>query len=417
MSSGALNIYHDTKLIGTLTRQGSFQYSFSYADSWLESPGRFRLSLSLPLDFPRHGGNKVRYFFGNLLPEGQVLNALAEKLGIDTADVYTFLAVIGRDCAGAISVLPTGETPDISQWSYQALSEEELAKRLTELPAASGYADLVGSARLSLAGAQDKLPVYDDGTHFHLPLNGAPSNCILKPDIAKFENSALNEHLCMELARACGLKVANTRLLMLSSHPCLAVERYDRLPGSPFPTRLHQEDFCQMQGLHHASKYEGGGKEGSKLATCLQALRQASTLALADQRELLRWYLFNLLIGNMDAHTKNISLLHKDGEWRLAPFYDLLSTTFYRGLKRTPAMSPLGMSLRLDDITRRIWRSCAARFGVKEAQADELLDTLRERMLAALPKVTAGISVDDKETLERLTSHLRAQISSVLTRE
>ncbi len=353
----------------------------------------------------------MRYFFGNLLPEGGVRLALARELQISSSNVYMFLVHIGRDCAGALSALPEGETPTEKDWSYDALSEEALEYRLRDLPYVPFYSNVEG-ASLSLAGAQAKLPVYDDGKLFHIPMKGAPSNCILKPDIADFPHSAINEHLCMELARALRLPVARTRFFMAGKLPCLAVERYDRLPGTPFPKRLHQEDFCQLHGLFHGCKYEDEG--GPTLADCRRMLERASSFPSADKKQLLRWYLFNLLIGNMDGHSKNLSLLHRNGEWRLAPFYDLISTTFYTELGRFPAMSPLGRRIAWDDITRELWRDCAALFGVRRQQPYELLDTMRAKLLELLPQVVAGINAPPSVPLARVARHIEEQIRSAI---
>ncbi len=407
MIPNTLHIYHDETLIGTLTRDPADEYIFSYADSWRNSPTSFRLSLSLPKEQLTHRGDKVRYFFGNLLPEGGVRHALARELNISSSNVYMFLVHIGRDCAGALSIIPEGEKPDKSTWNYETLSETQLEKRLRELPYTPLYANVDG-ASLSLAGAQAKLPIYRDGTGFHIPMNGAPSNCILKPDITDFPHSAINEHLCMELARAVRLPVARTHFFIAGSLPCLAVERYDRLAGTPFPARLHQEDFCQMHGLFHGCKYEDEG--GPTLADCRRITERASSLPLADKKLLLRWYLFNLLIGNMDGHSKNLSLLYSGGEWRLAPFYDLISTTFYTQLSRFPAMSPLGQRVALDDISRDMWRDCAAGFGVRRQQPYELLDSMREKLLAALPQVVADINAPAGVPLARVADHLKAEI-------
>ncbi len=411
MIPNALHVYHDETHIGTLTRNPADEYAFSYADSWLNSPTAFRLSLSLPKEQATHHGDKVRYFFGNLLPEGGVLHALARELNISPSNVYMLLVHIGRDCAGALSIIPEGTPPDKQSWSYEKLSEEALEKRLRSLPYTPLYANVEG-ASLSLAGAQAKLPVYLDGEGFHIPMNGAPSNCILKPDITDFPHSAINEHLCMELARAIRLPVAHTHFLLAGKLPCLAVERYDRLPGAPFPSRLHQEDYCQMHGLFHGCKYEDEG--GPSLSDCRHITERASSFPSADKKLLLRWYLFNLLIGNMDGHSKNISILHRNGEWRLAPFYDLISTTFYTQLSRFPAMSPLGKKVALENISRELWRECAAHFGVRRQQPCELLDSMREKLLTALPQVVEGMKVPPDVPLAQVAEHLHRAISSAL---
>ncbi len=414
MIPDTLNIFYDTKLIGTLILSPGGDYELRYAASWLSNPKAFDISFSLPLSKESYKGELVRSFFDNLLPEGEARQLICDKLRIAGSDVFALLYHLGKDCAGALSLLPPDEEPDKSRWAYTPLAPEELGKRLatTRNETSPFFAD-VASARLSLAGAQAKLPVYNEGGTCYMPMNGAPSNCILKPDIHRYPGSAINEHLCMELARAIGLPVARTRFLMVNDqYPCLAVERYDRLPDTPFPKRLHQEDFCQLAGKSWLRKYEADGGPG--LATLRKLLPEASTAPGPDRKLILRWYLFNLLIGNMDAHAKNLSLLYLGHERRVAPFYDLLSTTAFPNLDRIPAMSPLGKTARLDDITREMWRECAALFGVRRQQPYEMLDSMREKLLAALPHVVAGITVPAAVPLGRMAEHVQQEISRAI---
>ncbi len=412
MIPNTLNIFCDEELIGTL----SDAFELCYAPSWLEGRESFDISFSLPRRREPCRGELVRSFFDNLLPEGEVRQLICDRLRLNTSDVFGLLCHLGKDCAGALSLLPPDERPDKSRWGYTPLSDEELGKRLQDSrnDTSPFFAD-VEQARLSLAGAQAKLPVYDDGSAFHMPLNGAPSNGILKPDIQRYPGSAINEHLCMELARAIGLPVARTRFILVNAQiPCLVVERYDRQPATPFPKRLHQEDFCQLAGRSRLRKYEADGGPG--LATLRELLPNASTAPGPDRKLILRWYLFNLLIGNMDAHAKNLSLLYLGAERRIAPFYDLLSTTYFPNLNRIPAMSPLGSQVALDDITRGMWSDCAARFGVRRQQLYEMLDAMREKLLEVLPQVVAGIRVPAGVPLTQLAEHLEREIRGVMSR-
>ncbi len=415
MIPDTLNIFYDEELIGTLGLNPADDFEFTYSTAWLSLPDSFDISFSLPRQKETYRGELVRSFFDNLLPEGEARQLICDKLRLSTSDVFGLLYHLGKDCAGALSLLPPNEQPEKSRWAYSPISDEELEKRLQENENETSpfFAD-VESARLSLAGAQAKLPVYDDGTRFYMPTHGAPSNCILKPDIRRYPGSAINEHLCMELARAIRLPAARTRFIMVNDAlPCLAVERYDRLPDTPFPTRLHQEDFCQLSGKSRLRKYEADGGPG--LARLRELLPDASTAPGPDRKLVLRWYLFNLLIGNMDAHAKNLSLLYLGQERRIAPFYDLLSTTYFPNLDRVPAMSPLGNKVALDAITRDMWRDCATLFGVRRQQPYELLDTTRDKLLAALPQVVAGITVPESVPLARVAEHLEREIRTAIT--
>ena len=211
--------------------------------------------------------------------------------------------------------------------------------------------------RLSLAGAQDKIAVHVADGVVSLPLGGAPSTHILKPAIERFEGLVFNEAFCLTLAQAVGLSVATADIGRVGMIDYLMVERYDRHSDADGNVhRLHQEDFCQAMGISSENKYQGEG--GPSLKSCFELLRHASSQPVIDLMHLLDAVIFNLLIGNHDAHGKNFSLLYKtgqistrdDGGWRdkkstqLAPLYDLVCTVYYPELSKKMAMKLGGES-------------------------------------------------------------------------
>jgi serine/threonine-protein kinase HipA len=324
-----LNVYlHDT-LVGELRREGT-ELSFRYVESYLALPALLPLSRHLPFSrqTPDHvfGDLATRAFFENLLPEGGVRDRVARSLGLSRGNVFGLLEAIGGDCAGGISVVPP-EKSLRPQSSYRPVSPDQLAAELASLPA---HPLLAGeeNVRLSLAGAQNKLPVYFDGTDFFIPQGNAPSSHILKTAIPHLENAVVNEAFCMNLAARVGLRVPVARVVRVGDEQVYLVERYDRektVAGGI--VRLHQEDFCQALGVPPDLKYEKEGGPG--FSQCFELVRDWSSEPLADVASLLHWSLFNFLIGNADAHGKNISFLYTAGVVRLAPFYDLISTAVY----------------------------------------------------------------------------------------
>jgi serine/threonine-protein kinase HipA len=204
------------------------------------------------------------------------------------------------------------------------------------LPAHPFLADEEG-VRLSLAGAQNKLPLFYDGEVFFIPWGGAPSSHILKTPIPHLENTVVNEAFCMNLARRVGLAVPAAEVVSVDGAAHYLVARYDRRknPAGDL-TRLHQEDFCQALGVPSDRKYEKEGGPGFR--DCFDLVREWSSEPLPDSAALLRWALFNFLIGNADAHGKNIAFLYADGRVRLAPFYDLISTAVYERVNNKFAM-------------------------------------------------------------------------------
>ena len=325
----ALNVYLDDQRVGHLSKKG-VELSFRYAEEYLETTTPLPLSRHLPIlsEQPQQtfGDQASRAFFENLLPEGDVRSQVARILGISRENVFGLLAALGGDCAGAVSLLPPGEKPS-GTGHYRPISEIDLAKELDQLPSHPFLTDEEG-VRLSLAGAQNKLPIHYDGRTFSVPEGNAPTTHIIKTPIQNLEDTIVNEAFCMNLAAKLGLNVPKAGVIELNNKAFFLIERYDRKKTSGgCVMRLHQEDFCQALGILPSEKYEKEGGPG--FASCFSLLREWSSEPLPDVAALLQWALFNFLIGNADAHGKNISFLYADGQVRLAPFYDLISTAVY----------------------------------------------------------------------------------------
>lgn len=323
-----LDVYLNSTCVGQLHHDAGGQLGFSYRKDFLQSSEATPLSRHLPLQPQVFDDESTRAFFANLLPEGGVLEQAARRLGVSKGNIFGLLERIGGDCAGAVSVLLPGNSPS-TDGVYHRVTEKELGSILAELPLHPLLADEEG-VRLSLAGAQNKLPIFHDGSGFLIPKGEAPSSHILKTAIQNLENTVANEAFCMALARAVGLPVPLVDMVELGGKQVYMIERYDRLRR---PTgqvgRLHQEDFCQALGVVPALKYQTEGGPGFQEVFSL--VRDWSTEPLPDTDALLRWSMFNFLIGNADAHGKNLSFLYHQGTVRLAPFYDLLSTAAYEG--------------------------------------------------------------------------------------
>lgn len=338
-------------------------WRFAYAPDYLDGDAPVPLSVSLPLQVEPFIGAVVRNWFGNLLPEGAVREAVAARLRIRVWDDFELLAAIGGECAGAVSVTVPGAA---------APAASESAKDLETLLAAVGNdvgeasLALIGTPqRLSLAGAQDKIAVVQeaDGS-IRLPEIGEITTHILKPESLRIRGLRDLEAFGLALARACGLRVASSSILMLAGHKALLVERYDRQNDAHgHRARLHQEDFCQALGYPGEMKYESHG--GPSLARCAQLIRQELRLGPVALQGLLDWVVFNAVIGNADAHAKNLALLcGPDGRRQLAPFYDLVPTLAISEqlVERAPALR-IGHAERIDAISHDDWRLFAQATG------------------------------------------------------
>jgi serine/threonine-protein kinase HipA len=355
-----LNVYLRNDLVGRLWLDEGRRLVFQYDSGWLKRKSPVPLSLSLPLKADPYLEDAARPFFSNLLPEAGIRQTLARRLRISEQNDFDLLREIGGECAGAVSVLPEGLSPAVAP-GYRELDEEELHRVVKELPRRPF---LVGDkgARLSLAGAQNKLPVYMEGDRVFLASGNAPSTHILKPPIAGLEESVENEAFCMTLAAQMELAVPKARIRQ--GHDRLyIVERYDREHSREGEIlRLHQEDFCQALGILPEQKYEAEG--GPSLARCFALIKEKSAAPAVDQRALFLWVVFNMLIGNADAHAKNLAILFTPAGPRLAPFYDLISTLVYPDLSARLAMR-IGGENRVSWIQRRHWERFSREVGIK----------------------------------------------------
>lgn len=315
--------------VAVLARAPEFRIRLEWRAEGIErwGLGSPALSVGLPVGAPI-GPRDLRGldFFENMLPEGPALARMAALAGVRPVDTYGILAAFGRDCAGAVILLPDGEQAGAQDRSgYTPMTPGDLRQVIGDLDAAPLGAAPERGFRPSLPGFQRKalLGRAQDGT-WQLPSGDAPSTWILKPDGP--HAMAANEATCMRLAATCALDAAQTELLDVAGLPVLAVRRYDRLesPGGALPARLHQEDGCQATATPPGMKYEEqGGPSLRDLAGLLRSYGEP-----ADVTRLLRRTTFNMAVGNADAHAKNFSILHDTDNpaISLAPLYDALST-------------------------------------------------------------------------------------------
>ena len=353
--------------VGTLALVDG-RLNFCYLPDWLSHKDAITLSASLPLQAEPFDDRKTRPFFAGLLPEGQMRRLIAQQFQVSGQNDFALLDHIGGECAGAVTFLEPGQALPVSTRTddVQWLSDDEVVAILDELPRRPMLAGKDG-LRLSLAGAQDKLPVVFDGTRIGLPLNGTPSSHILKPPIHAVEDSVINEGFCMALAEAMQLKPAKSKVHKVLDRSFLLVERYDRLiDAQGNRQRLHQEDFCQALGVVPEMKYQNEG--GPDLVQCFDLLRSATRPSAPQVLRLLDYVIFNALIGNHDAHAKNFSLLYSGKAPVLAPSYDTLSTAAYPTMTQKMAMK-IGSNYKFSEVQARHWEQFAESVGLTKAQA------------------------------------------------
>ena len=360
-------------------------WSFQYATDSL-ADRRVPLSVSLPIRAAAHEGAVVYNWYANLLPEGVVRDAIAQRLRLPPRDNFQLLASIGGECAGAVSI--TAASASIPGQMIEANSVP-LEAALADLGVAQ-WALLGGPVRLSLAGAQDKIAVVREGAAMRLPKIGEPSTHIVKPESTRLRGLCDLELLGMSLAAAMSLPVAKAELVSLAGTRALVVERYDRIRRDGRIVCLHQEDFCQALGLPPEFKYQSMG--GPSLADCANLIRRELLGPVALQAY-LDWVIFAVLIGNADAHAKNLSLLRtQDGRLGLAPFYDLVPTVARPQslLDRKPALS-IGGADRIDKVDGAHWDAFALASGFRPVFVRKRVRALASAMGEALPGAVSQV--------------------------
>ena len=329
------------------------RYTAASLDGW---PGNLPLlSCSLPLQARPQDASA---FLRGLLPEGAHLQSMASLAGVATNDTHGLLARFGRETAGALVIVADDEVPDRSAWAVERYSADELDAEIAGLGPGLGARD---DTELSLAGLQNKLLLVATEDGWGRPVNGQPSTHILKIDDERFPGLVSAEAAALMLARELGLGDLDPRMQRIGGADCLIVARYDRHVGDGGAIdRVHQEDVCQALGVmpdaHRGrGKYESNG--GPTFAQLASLLRRYSADPNAELARLVRVIAFTVIIGNADAHGKNLSLLYPTpGLPTLAPLYDTVPTVLWPRLRSSAAMSVDGVTefdrIDLDTIIR-----------------------------------------------------------------
>ena len=324
MKRQGLEVYLHGRHIGVLSGS-SLRLVFQYDPEIIAEYGAssILLSLSLPVTRKKITGTSVFNYFDGLLPEGQVRSHLASENGLSTPDALGLLTILGADCAGAVQAVPEGTSPD-GQADAIPMTEVEVTNVVEALPTWDLPEDFAITA--SLGGIQSKVLLSRHGEGWAWPGRGAVSTHIIKPEPldSPIPHLLEAEDWALKVAAAASLPAAESRLETFGTRQAIVVTRYDRTRDGG---RLHQEDFTQALALASTAKYEGTTVPPSRLTRLVAAAAPQARDDDEFRRDLLRAVTFNLVIGNGDAHSKNYSLLIRDGgEVLLAPLYDVAPT-------------------------------------------------------------------------------------------
>ena len=379
--------------VGNIRGKQSNDAVFSYAPEYINNLDNRPISINLPLEEQSFAPDRTRIFFEGLLPEGFTRRCVADWMHVDEGDYLSILSGLGSECLGAVKIIES-DTEEIRS-VYQKLSIEEVRNVASE--GAVESAQLVTKAHLSLTGASGKVGLYYDESNdqWYLPVGDPPSTHIVKQSHVRLKGIVMNEQLCMMTAKKMGIDVPESFVINLGDGKdgdvLFATKRYDRimesssrkLQGLAVPYRLHQEDMAQALGISSAHKYEHN-QEGY-LKKVFHLLQYYSSDPIADQRKLWDMEIFHYLIGNTDNHIKNVSLVYGKNrkDIRLAPAYDILSTTVYGSSTRDMSIGIAG-KYSIDDMGRDDFEKEAENVGLGTRFAMKRFDYFAQNFETAL---------------------------------
>lgn len=407
-----LSVYWDNRQVGKLERNEEGTMLFSYDAAWLADANARPISQSLPKQGGLFSRAQSRPFFAGLLPDETQREAAARAAGVSRQNDFALLDALGGDVAGALTILPEGQDlPHVSNEQPQALTDTKLEAILQELPRRPFLLGEEG-IRMSLAGAQPKIPVLLVGGQPALPPPGQPTTHIIKPANERFEGMVDNEAFAMRLASACGIETAAVEARRAGSTAYLLVERFDRDVSGEQVRRIHQEDFCQALGIAPETKYAIEG--GPSFSECFKLVREVCTSPAPHVLRLLDAAIFNVVIGNADAHGKNFSLLYRPDETVLTPLYDLMSTALYPEVATRFAM-PIGRQNQFEKIDNKAWLKFAEDMEFRGPFMRNRIGKLLQSIRQEAPKVATKLANEgcDPAILDKVSSLVLARAAHV----
>jgi serine/threonine-protein kinase HipA len=420
----------------------------SYLDAWIGDEQGRPLSLSMPFTPGNqpYRGDVVSAFFDNLLPDSDAIRRrLAQRHRTGSTNAFDLLVALGRDCVGAIQLLPPDEQPpDLYAISGTPLSDPQIAQLLRNTTSAAplGQYDNGTDLRLSIAGAQEKTALLYHDQRWVYPTGSSPTTHIFKLPLglvgnmqADMRTSIENEWLCSKIVSAYGLPVANCEVAAFEDQKALVVERFDRRLSSDanWIVRLPQEDMCQAAGRPAHLKYQADGGPG--IAEIMDLLL-GSDNADRDRRQFFKAQLVFWLLAATDRHAKNFSIFHlPGGQYRSTPLYDVLSAhpIIGPGRNQIARQKPkMAMAVRgstnhylIDKIQRRHWIEQArhVELGSKTAQdiisevvdaTDHVIGAVRGLVPSEFP---AGLAESILSGIERQRDRLAATAGGSTARQ
>lgn len=393
--------------VGTWQQSSTRGYEFAYAPGWLEDEEARPLSLSMPLRRTKtpYRGALVEAWFENLLPDSrEIRQRIQSRFHTASSHAFDLLAQIGRDCVGAVQLLPEGQAPDnVKAIEGIPLTDEDVAHILRVTPVVGSDSD-ADDFRISLAGAQEKTALLWHQGRWFRPTGVTPTTHIFKLPLGRVGNfggdlstSVENEWLCSRIVAAFGVPIAQTKIATFEDQKALVVERFDRRlsPDGAFWMRLPQEDICQALGAPPSMKYESDGGPG---IPAVMNLLLGSSQAQRDRLSFLKAQLVFWLLCAIDGHSKNFSVaIEAHGRYRLTPLYDVLSAWPVIGhgagklalekAKMAMAVSSTNRHYHWSEILPRHWLATAKTCGVDQSVMKGMFEDLLNQVPVVIEEI------------------------------
>ncbi len=393
MKSKSLNIYLNTVPVGILKKASNGEISFNYNVEWIEDG--FAISRSLPLQEDSFRGEVVSRYFDNLLPDNdEILKLLATKFGAESTRSFDLLSVIGKDCVGALSFLPTEiDPPNDFEMNYTRINNAAIEKRLKSL----GSTNPLGmnkeeDFRISIAGAQEKTAFLNIDGKWQEPHGLTPTTHIFKTSIGalgidiNFDDSIDNEWASLYIMKKMGLTVCETRIAKFRDQRVLIIDRFDRkwakYQGKEVLIRVPQEDMCQALSISPYKKYQPEGGPGIvDIAKFLMASKNSE-----DRINFFKAIIIFDLLYATDGHGKNFSIFLEEDGFRLTPFYDVMSGYFLHKREKQP-INKIKLAMKVGDsahysfkrISKRHYRETAKMCSINNEMFEEIIEDLKEK--------------------------------------
>ncbi|MGH9648323.1 MAG: HipA domain-containing protein [Bryobacteraceae bacterium] len=425
MTQHALSVFDGRSRVGTVQYESlEERFSFEYDEAWRVTENTYSISPHMPINGSASSPGTVRRFLENLLPEGKALDVVASTYQVSKNNLYALIRQLGHETSGALSFLPVDATPEHQVTTRREITRDELQRRIDER-AEIPFVVWDGRVRLSIAGHQDKLAVYQEDERMYLVEGELASTHILKPEPAdnRLPMLVANEHFSMSLAARLGLSAAAVSILRVPD-PVLVIERFDRMRIPDGVRRLHIIDSCQALNLPVSYKYERNFGSGRDVRDIREGVSFERLFSVTDytvrkavtRLALIRWALFQYLVGNADAHGKNVSFFCQPEGLALAPFYDLVSLTQYEALDQELAMA-YGDEFRLDAIRSYDWAAFALRTSIpRPLLAREMRRIASNAVAAATEQANMAIyEGPEKELVARIAAFVQKQAAALVS--